>query len=158
MQLHINAVEASELPKTEFLSAPDTFLSLQLTGQSSIQKTTVIENTLNPIWNQEFHFQVADLKNQILVGIIEARNVVAENVRLGSFEIPLNSLRIGEITDRWYKILSAPGLKQGSTIRIVLQVAPSGHPAFQPYPIMPQPMMMNVAQQRMYQQTYPQRF
>ena len=58
MELHVNAVEASELPNKEFLGHPDTYLALQVTGTSSFQKTCVIENSQNPIWNQEFHFQL----------------------------------------------------------------------------------------------------
>ena len=132
MELHVNAVEASELPKTEFLTASDTYLSLQLTGTSAIQKTTVIESTQNPIWNQEFHFALHDPQSQKIVGSIQARNIISEDYTLGTFEVPLNNLKIGEIVDKWFKIQVSPGFKPGSTVRIIVQIAPIGHPAFQP--------------------------
>ena len=140
MQLHVNAVEASELPKVEFLAASDPFLTLQVSGMASIQSTSVIENTQNPIWNQEFHFQLMNSNPEKLSGVVKSRNIVSEDIVLGTFEISLSNLKIGEISDKWYKIISAPDLKTGASIRIILQIAPSGHPAFQPY-IVGQPMM-----------------
>ena len=137
MELHVNAVEASELPNKEFLGHPDTYLALQVTGTSSFQKTCVIENSQNPIWNQEFHFQLKNFEQQKLICSVQAKSV-SEDTCLGTIEIPLNQFKIGEIVDKWYKLVISPGLKAESTVRIVIQVAPIGHPAFQPYFVIPQ--------------------
>ena len=148
MELHVNAVEASELPNREFLGQSDTYLALQVTGMSSIQRTNVIENSQNPIWNQEFHFQLREYAQQKLICSVQAKSV-SEDACLGTIQIPLNQFNIGEISDKWYKLVPSPGLKGGSTVRIVIQIAPIGHPAFQPF------YVYNMQQQGMYQRMPP---
>jgi len=146
MQLHVNTVEASEIPKTDFLSASDHYLLLQVSSLSSVQRTKCIEGTQNPIFNQEFHFNVTNPEKDILIAILKNRNPVSEDMVIASVEIPLNSLQIGTIIDKWYKMSPMVGVKNGCHLRIALQLAPSGHPAFQPY---------NMHNMNMYSNPYP---
>ena len=136
MELHVNAIKASKLPNKEFLGHLDTYLALQVTGESSFQKTCVIENSQNPIWNQEFHFQLKNYEQQKLICSVQAKSV-SEDICLGTIEIPLIQFKIGEIVDKCYKLVISPDLKAESTVRIVIQVAPIGHPAFHPYSVIP---------------------
>lgn len=143
MQLHVRAVEASNVPKTDFLAGSDLFMRLSITTGSATQATRIIEDTQNPIWNQEFHFALTNQSISTLLCVIA--NYIDNNTQkpVAHLDIPLNTLQIYDITDNWYDMQQIDG-RHGCSVRIILQIAPAGHPAFQPVMrpgnIMPNPM------------------
>ena len=133
MVLHVCAVEARNIPRMEFLAGSDPYMTLQVSTGSAMQRTRVIEDTRSPIWNQEFHFSIQDSTNSFLIAVIKNRSAIGDDPPIAQVKIPLAGMTMFEVTDRWYDLESLGENRcAGAMVRIVLQVAPPGHPSFQP--------------------------
>ena len=61
-KLHIKICEAKDVLKMDVGGKSDPYVTLRLKSQDkkSAQKTQVISNTTDPIWNQEFDITATD--------------------------------------------------------------------------------------------------
>jgi hypothetical protein len=139
LQLHVHVVEAADIPRTDFLGQPDVYMTLQLSNAAAQQSTDVIPDTQNPIWNQMFHFALPDPSCTVLFAVIKSRSVFGADTPLAQLGIPLAQFAPYHVADRWWHM--QPLARQGTspTVRIVLQIAPGTHPAFEPAPPPAQP-------------------
>ncbi|CAF4347533.1 unnamed protein product, partial [Rotaria magnacalcarata] len=55
-QLQVTVVEAKNLTQKDTLSENDAFIQIYLDEKHSKQKTTVKQDSNNPIWNESFVF------------------------------------------------------------------------------------------------------
>jgi hypothetical protein len=107
-------------------------MTLQLSNAAARQSTGVIHDTQNPIWNQLFHFALPDPSRTVLFAVIKSRTVLGADTPLAQLGIPLTQFAPYQVVDRWWHM--QPLARQGArpSVRIVLQIAPGTHPAFQP--------------------------
>jgi hypothetical protein len=136
LQLHVHVVEACNIPRTDFLTASDLYMTLQVSTSAAIQSTQIIEKTQSPIWNQQFHFAISGnyQNNSYLTCIVKNHSGQGFDNEVVRAAIPLTDLPPFEISDNWYILESRIGDRNDRTeipqVRIVRQIAPAGHPAF----------------------------
>ncbi|KOM32982.1 hypothetical protein LR48_Vigan01g253800 [Vigna angularis] len=65
--LSVTVVSAEELPATDFLGKSDPFVVLTLKKAETKNKTRVVNDSLNPVWNQTFDFVVEDGLHDMLI-------------------------------------------------------------------------------------------
>jgi Ca2+-dependent lipid-binding protein len=131
LQLHVHAVEAADIPRSDFLGLPDLYMTLQLSTATARQSTDVIHETQNPIWNQQFHFALPDPSRAVLTAVVKNKAVLGDDTPLATLSIPLGHIAPYHVTDGRYPMQTLSGATSRPTIRIILQIAPTIQPAFQ---------------------------
>jgi hypothetical protein len=144
-QLHVHVVEACNIPRTDFLTPSDLYMTLQLSTSAAIQMTSVAEQTQSPIWNQEFHFTVPEPSRSVLIAIVKNRSVLGDDTPLAKLDVPLSTLPPYGVIDSWRNMEVLNGQGSNPTVRLILQVAPDRHPAFRPHPGIAVPGVMSGA-------------
>ncbi|KAL0426406.1 UNVERIFIED_CONTAM: Synaptotagmin-3 [Sesamum latifolium] len=91
--LHVKVVRAYGLLKMDFLGASDPYVQLSLTGERlPAKKTSVVRNSLNPIWREDFKLIVKDPESQVLQLQLYDWEKVGAHDYLGMQVVPLNQL------------------------------------------------------------------
>jgi hypothetical protein len=134
LQLHVIAVEACNIPKTGFLTASDLYMTLQVSTACATQTTSVAEATQSPIWNEQFHFSVGDQSNLVLTVVVKSRSMVAEDRAVARLDVGLCDLPLYQRLDKWYDMQTIGEYRGEPSVRLIFQIAPPAHPAFQPKP------------------------
>jgi hypothetical protein len=98
-RLDVRIVEARNLPDTQWVSKPDPYVKVKLENQS--HKTRVMENDLNPKWDEVFKFIVADENTSQLRMELWNSNVVSDEF-LGQYVLSLTGLTRGMVRDEWF--------------------------------------------------------
>ncbi|GFQ00455.1 synaptotagmin-4 [Phtheirospermum japonicum] len=65
--LSVTVVSAEDLPATDFMGKSDPFVVLTMKKSDQKNKTRVLNDTLNPVWNQTFDFVVEDALHELLM-------------------------------------------------------------------------------------------
>ncbi|KAK7264869.1 hypothetical protein RJT34_32482 [Clitoria ternatea] len=65
--LSVTVISAEDLPATDFMGKSDPFVILTLKKAGTKNKTRVVNDCLNPVWNQTFDFVVEDGLHDMLV-------------------------------------------------------------------------------------------
>ncbi|XP_040365586.1 synaptotagmin-4 isoform X1 [Rosa chinensis] len=104
--LEVKLVEAKELTNKDIVGKSDPFAVIFIRPLPDRTKTSkVIDNDLNPIWNEHYEFIVEDQSTQRLtVRIFDDEGLQAAEF-IGCCQIPLSSLEPGKVKDVWLKLL-----------------------------------------------------
>ncbi|XP_062024206.1 synaptotagmin-4-like [Rosa rugosa] len=104
--LEVKLVEAKELTNKDIVGKSDPFAVIFIRPLPNRTKTSkVIDNDLNPIWNEHYEFIVEDQSTQRLtVRIFDDEGLQAAEF-IGCCQIPLSSLEPGKVKDVWLKLL-----------------------------------------------------
>ncbi|XP_061350729.1 synaptotagmin-5-like isoform X1 [Gastrolobium bilobum] len=65
--LSVTVISAEDLPVTDFMGKSDPFVVLTLKKAGTKNKTRVVNDSLNPVWNQTFDFVVEDGLHDMLI-------------------------------------------------------------------------------------------
>ncbi|XP_057776498.1 synaptotagmin-4-like isoform X2 [Salvia miltiorrhiza] len=65
--LSVKVISAENLPATDQTGKSDPYVKLKLKKSEQKEKTRVINDTLNPVWNQTFEFVVEDGLHELLI-------------------------------------------------------------------------------------------
>lgn len=85
LKFHLNS--ARNLPKTDLLGSCDGFVVLELGSQKFRSK--VIKNKRDPVWDEDFQFNVSDFEKEILVLTLYDYNLGTSNTLIGTIRIPV---------------------------------------------------------------------
>lgn len=99
--VQIKVVKARGLAKMDTFGLSDPFAVLKLGG--STHKTRVIPKTLNPIWDEEFTYEVSSTKDELVVNLFD-RDRFFRNEFMGTVTLPVSKFQPGTYTERWYKL------------------------------------------------------
>ena len=84
----------------------DAFIDITI-GTAKLIKSTVINNDLNPVWNEFYRVEVCHLGNAITFSVRDKDHTRSEYI--GSVDILLSTLIREETVEGWYPILKANG-------------------------------------------------
>lgn len=156
MQLHLRVVEARGLPKMDIIGKSDPYCLIQISGTRRIERTRVINNNNDPVWNQEFHFPVSN-PQQTLCILVKDQDTISADDPISRLDLSLATLYPGQVSDQWFDLIPVKGVKKGGSIHLVLHLAQAGQQPFVPmqggYP-----QQMNRGPPPMYQQGPPQQY
>ncbi|XP_050364254.1 synaptotagmin-4-like [Argentina anserina] len=116
--LEVKLVEAKELTNKDILGKSDPFAVMFIRPLPDRTKTSkVIDNDLNPIWNEHFEFMVEDDSTQRLtVRIFDDEGLQAAEF-IGCCCIPLSTLQPGKVKDVWLKLLKDLDIQRDTRYR-----------------------------------------
>ena len=104
MKLFVRVIEARNIPVMDQNGSADTYVKLKVGNQRF--KTKVIKKSLSPSWCEEFSFKVEDLKEQIVVTLLNGDKYFNDDF-IGSVKIPV--ARVFDSVDKslgtlWYPL------------------------------------------------------
>lgn len=105
-RLDIRICEARNLPDVQTLGKPDPYCIVRCENQQ--HKTRVIDDNLNPKWEEVFKFQIADENSAQLRLELWNKNLVSDEL-LGIYSLSISSLKKGLVSDKWYLLQNCKG-------------------------------------------------
>ncbi|XP_006656035.1 C2 and GRAM domain-containing protein At1g03370 [Oryza brachyantha] len=105
MRLLVHVIEARNLPAVDGSGLSDPYAKLQLGRQRA--KTKVTKRTLSPAWDEEFAFRVVDLKDELVVVVVDEDRYFSDDF-LGQVKVPLSAVLDAEnrsLGTQWYQLL-----------------------------------------------------
>ncbi|KAM3218247.1 hypothetical protein P3L10_022777 [Capsicum annuum] len=104
--LQVKLIEAKELTNKDLIGKSDPFVELFIRPLRDRTKTSkVIDNCLNPIWNEHFEFIVEDISTQHLtIRVYDDEGIQAAEF-IGCARIDLKDLEPGKVKDVWLKLV-----------------------------------------------------
>uniref|UniRef100_A0A0E0HPA7 C2 and GRAM domain-containing protein n=1 Tax=Oryza nivara TaxID=4536 RepID=A0A0E0HPA7_ORYNI len=106
MRLLVQVSEARNLPAIDGGGGlSDPYAKLQLGRQRG--KTRVAKRTLSPTWDEEFAFRVVDLKDELVVVVVDEDRYFSDDF-LGQVRVPLSAVLDADnrsLGTQWYQLL-----------------------------------------------------
>ncbi|KAG8076101.1 hypothetical protein GUJ93_ZPchr0006g40923 [Zizania palustris] len=105
MRLRVHVIEARNLPAMGGSGLSDPYAKLQLGRQRA--KTKVTRKTLSPSWDEEFAFRVGDLKEELVVVVLDEDRYFSDDF-LGQVKVPLSAVLDAQnrsLGTQWYQLL-----------------------------------------------------
>ena len=127
--LHIEAVEARDLPDTDNMffniargDLTDPYLEVLL-GPSSLVKTSVKKNCLDPVWNEKFTVEVCNPCEEVKVKVKDREHIGGETV--GYFTIPVSDL-LREVSGvgGWFDLIVGKNGKTQGQVKLNMKFVP----------------------------------
>ncbi|KAJ6435782.1 hypothetical protein OIU84_000911 [Salix udensis] len=104
--LEVKLVQAKALTNKDFIGKSDPFAKLYIRPLPDKTKTSkIINNDLNPIWNEHFEFVVEDTSTQHLVVKVYDDEGLQASELLGCAQVKLSELEPGKVKDVWLKLV-----------------------------------------------------
>ncbi|KAH0795226.1 C2 domain containing protein [Histomonas meleagridis] len=136
MELCVKVLEAKDIPALD-ATGSDGYCIMEFIGKKdTIQKTRVIDNSLNPRWNQDFRFKVLSLNSDEFKITIMDQDKISKDDPISSTNILLRSIEPGIINDRWIDMQPFKGSK-GGRLHILYHLANTGDVPYVQKPFIP---------------------
>ncbi|XP_073013285.1 synaptotagmin-5-like isoform X1 [Typha latifolia] len=104
--LEVKLVQARDLTNKDLVGKSDPFAVLYIRPLRDRMKTSkIINNDLNPIWNEHFEFVVEDADTQNLVVKIYDDDGIQASELIGCAHVRLKDLQPGKVKDIWLKLV-----------------------------------------------------
>ncbi|GFP82301.1 synaptotagmin-4 [Phtheirospermum japonicum] len=97
-KLTITIVKAQDLKNMELIGKSDPYVVLQIRPLFKV-KTKIIENNLNPVWNETFELIAEDKETQSLIIEVFDQDNIGQDKRLGITKLPLIDLEAEKSKD-----------------------------------------------------------
>ncbi|CAK0785413.1 hypothetical protein CVIRNUC_008622 [Coccomyxa viridis] len=101
--LFITLIEAQHLPKTDMLSKTDCYVRMGV-RQTHRSRSQVINNDLNPKWNEDFKILVHEPEHQELRCVLYDYDALDKDDEIGEAKLAVADLRNQEEKDVWLNI------------------------------------------------------
>ena len=116
--LLLEVIEAKKLPDMESWLAKlvdkkdvtDPFVDVRL-GKAKLAKTSIIDNDLNPKWNESYRIEVCHFADHLVFEVRDKDHAYSEYI--GAVDLPTSSLLTGELKQGWYPICKTNGKPHG---------------------------------------------
>ncbi|XP_076905669.1 synaptotagmin-5-like [Bidens hawaiensis] len=104
--LEVKLVQAQGLTNKDFIGKSDPFAKLYIRPlRSRTQTSKVIDNDLNPVWNEHFEFVVEDISTQHLTIKVYDDDGLQVSELIGCAQYKLSELEPGKVKDVWLKLV-----------------------------------------------------
>lgn len=143
------AIQATDIPKMGFLSKTDPYLVMKISSDAAEYRTKYCDDTLAPVWNQRFDFNIINLGADYLIIQLKDWNTVDQHKIISRLEVPLRTIPVGRMNDIWFDMIPCIDKPKGGKIRLLIEITdtynqrpPVQRPPFnnQPPPPQPQPV------------------
>ncbi|WJX27368.1 hypothetical protein P8452_16192 [Trifolium repens] len=104
MKLVVRVIEAKNLPPMDPNGLSDPYVRLQLGKQRF--RTKVIKKNLNPKWDEEFSFKVDDLKEELLISVMDEDKFLIDDF-VGQLKVRMSLVfdeEIKSLGTAWYSL------------------------------------------------------
>ncbi|XP_013598215.1 PREDICTED: C2 and GRAM domain-containing protein At1g03370 isoform X2 [Brassica oleracea var. oleracea] len=105
MKLQVRVIEARNLPAMDLNGFSDPYVRLQLGKHRS--RTKVVKKNLNPKWGDDFTFRVDDLKDELVVSVLDEDKYFNDDF-VGQVRVPVSQVFDAEnqsLGSVWYPLL-----------------------------------------------------
>lgn len=104
MKLLVRVIEGRNIPAMDPNGLCDPYVKLQMGKQKF--RTKVVKKCLNPSWCEEFTFKVEDLKEELLVSVLDEDKYLIDDF-VGQIKVPVS--RVFDSDDKslgtaWYSL------------------------------------------------------
>ncbi|XP_022946306.1 synaptotagmin-5-like [Cucurbita moschata] len=104
--LEVKLVQAKELTNKDMIGKSDPYAVLYIRPLRDRMKTSkIINNDLNPVWNEHFEFVVEDESTQNLVVKVYDDEGLQASELIGCAQMRLSELQPGKVKDVWLKLV-----------------------------------------------------
>jgi hypothetical protein len=128
--LHLLIIKAEDIPNMDFFGKSDPYVLFQLSSSRQLFRTATIDNTDAPVWNECFHITISNPETDILHLIIKDSDDISADDPISKLEIPLSSIRIGEVVEKDFFPIPYPKVPKGGRLWLKLQIAKAGADPF----------------------------
>ncbi|KAJ8900183.1 hypothetical protein K2173_024823 [Erythroxylum novogranatense] len=104
-KLTVTVVKANDLKNLEMIGKSDPYVVLHIRPMFKV-KTQVVENNLNPFWNQTFEMIAEDKETQSLIVEVFDKDI-GQDKRLGIAKLPLHELQAETLKEIELRLLPA---------------------------------------------------
>ena len=132
MSLSVQVIEVKNVPQPKKYHIVDPYLSMQLPSTNSRQKTRVIDNSIDPIWNEKFIFPLVNLSTDVLKCSLIDRNVFSQDQDLAKVDVHVSDVPQGEILDKFYDMQSLYPSDKTTQIHLQLELITGPQPQVNP--------------------------
>ena len=94
--LFVRIIQANDLQKMDWTGSSDPYVSITMGGEGK-EKTRVMDKCLDPVWNEDFLYQVEPDSSKMLQLVIKDDDQGRVNEYMGEVEIPLAEIRAAKI-------------------------------------------------------------
>jgi Ca2+-dependent lipid-binding protein len=125
--LNLRVIEATGVPKMDLIGSCDPFVILQVEGKE--QRTRVLDNTLQPKWNESFFWpRLNPLTASLRLFVKDQDKLTSDPI--GSLEVPLFNFPPGQCHDITLEIKPAPTIKSGCKVHLLIHFTGPGEVPF----------------------------
>lgn len=112
LNLSLRAIEATNVPKMDFIGKSDPYVKAKISHMSQFEKTITIDNCDSPTWNHDFSFQLHEgLTGELLLELWD-EDVKFDEI-ISTLNIPLSLIAIKTTHNQWFDMKPAPKVKKG---------------------------------------------
>ena len=134
LTLNIKVIEAKDVPAMDRGGTSDPYLKLYLLGSKSNEKigevkTDIIKKTLNPVWNENFNFQIKSIGTDVLHMSFKDWNALGDDP-ISTYDLQIRNLILGKVYDEWISFIPVKGVQKGGLIHLKYHLAPPGTYAY----------------------------
>ena len=135
LTLNILVIEAKDVPAMDRNGFSDPFIKLYLLGPKQNDKigevkTKIIKKTLNPVWNEEYHFPIKSIGTDVLHMSFKDYNTLGRDDPISKYDLYMKNLIPGKVYDEWISFLPDKNVPKGGQIHLKYHLALPGSYAF----------------------------
>jgi len=109
LQLKLRIIEAQGLQRGDKTSSdPFVIAKFKGLGKTASTQTSVVHNTLNPVWNQDLVLYPKSASDVLLLKVYDHDTLTKDNL-LGMVEIPLERFFQQGLQDNWLQLMKRKG-------------------------------------------------
>lgn len=147
MLVHLRALEATGLEPMDVDGGADPYLKVEMKGRSNTRQSAVLSG-LNPAFSEDFTFDVLAYGTDVIHIELWDKDDKSADDMMGFLDIEVCRLPPGYVVDSIYPFTPAGDCEYPGQIHLMLQVASSSVPRFQPAPFTPLMLRLNIFEAR----------
>jgi hypothetical protein len=124
MKLHLRVVEASNLAQLNTQDGVYPYCLVQLSNSSQIQRTASGIRTSDPVWDDEFCFQVRHKTDSLKIFVKDSNQRRCQSV-LSTITLRLKDFEPGKDIDEWFNLVPVKGVQTGGSIHLMFRLEPT---------------------------------
>jgi len=124
----LKVAEAQRVPAADANGKSDPYVKYRM--NTTEKKTKVIENNLNPVWNEQVELPILD-RNSDFVHFAIWDDDISHDDELAICELKLKDLKPGKVFDQWLDTTDKKGKKLDTKLHIVAHLAEKGDKPFE---------------------------